>query len=84
MTKLPTVEGKNVFEFATTVTGTLTRGDKVCRGPDWHYQEHWTKIGIVIAHQEANKVTVCWNNINGQYYRYNWEDESGYELELVQ
>ena len=78
MTKLHTVEGKNAFEFTTTVTGRLTIGNKVCRGPDWHYQEHGTKIGIVKAPEE---VAVCWND--GRYYTYNWGDESRYELELV-
>ena len=75
-----TVEGKKTFEFITTVTGIPTLGAKVCRGPDWHYEDHSTYIGID-KHEEANRITVTWNN--GHCYVYNWGDELlGHDLEL--
>ena len=81
MTKLRTVEDKKTFEFTTTVGGRPTVGVKVCRGPDWLYDDHDTSVGIVETSENVNNVTVNWNN--GNRYVYKWGDELGYDLELV-
>ena len=81
--ELGTVEGKKTFEFPTTVSGRPAVGAKVCRGPDWKYDDHdtGTDTGVVENSEEDNKITVKWDN--GGSYMYNWGEELGYDVELV-
>ena len=83
--ELGTVEGKKTFKFTTTVRGRPAVGAKVCRGPDWKYDDHdtgtCTDTGVVENCEEDNKITVKWDN--GGSYRYNWGEELGYDVELV-
>ena len=80
---LAAVEGKKTFEFITTVEGRPAVGAKVCRGPDWKYDDHdtGTDTGVVENCEEDNKITVKWDN--GSSYMYNWGEEVGYDVELV-
>ena len=81
MTKLRTVEKKKTFEFTTTVRGRPAVGAKVCRGPDWKYNDHDTATGVVENCEDVNKIIVKWDN--GNHFRYNWGEEVGYDVELV-
>ena len=78
---LGAVEGKKTFEFITTVSGRPAVGAKVCRGPDWKYSDHDTATGVVENCEKVDKIAVKWDN--GSRFRYNWGEEVGYDVELV-